>query len=221
MTSISENILKLKSALPAGVRLVAVSKTKPASAVQEAYDAGQRDFGENYVQELVDKKDHLPDDIIWHFIGHLQSNKVKYIAGFVDWIHGVESEKLLTEINKQALKNNRIINCLLQVHIGQEDTKFGFGEEEVKEFCSRVNFSAMTNIRICGLMGMASFTDDSGQIRTEFKKLKNLFDELKSTYFVNNSAFSEISIGMSSDYTIAIEEGSSIIRVGSSIFGSR
>jgi len=221
MSIITENIIELKAQLPNNVRLIAVSKTKPIEAIQEAFNLGQRDFGENYVQELVDKKDQLSTDIIWHFIGHLQSNKVKYIAGFVDWIHGVESEKLLIEINKQAAKHNRKINCLLQVHIGQEETKFGFTVEELREFCSRIDLEKLNHINLSGLMGMASFTANQSQIKREFSDLSKLFSELKSTTFANNNSFSEISIGMSGDWKIAIEEGSTMIRIGSSIFGSR
>lgn len=221
MNSITSNIQELKAQLPQNVRLIAVSKTKPIASIQEAYNAGQREFGENYVQELTEKKDQLPSDIVWHFIGHLQSNKVKYIAEFVDWIHGVESEKLLVEINKQAAKHNRIINCLLQVHIGQEETKFGFDQEELIEYCKHLDLTKFPNIKLCGLMGMASFTEDQEQIRQEFKNLNSVFIRLKSDYFVNNPFFCDISMGMSSDWKIAIEEGSTMIRVGSSIFGSR
>lgn len=218
---IQENILRLKNEIPSGVRLIAVSKTKPASDILQAYRAGQKEFGENYVQELTQKKDELPGDIVWHFIGHLQSNKVKYIAGFVNWIHGVESKKLLLEINKQAAKHNRVVHCLLQIHIAREESKFGFNEMEVLELCQELDLASLNNVRICGLMGMASFTDDQAAIRNEFRQLKNLFDKLKNRFFVNNSAFSEISMGMSSDWKIAVEEGSTIIRVGSAIFGSR
>lgn len=190
--------------------LVAVSKTKPAEDIQELYNLGQRDFGENYVQELVDKEAALPKDIHWHFIGHLQSNKVKYIAPFVNLIHGVDSESLLKEINKQATKNNRIIDCLLQVYIATEETKFGFDETELLN----LKIEGLENIRIKGLMGMASFSDDMNLVRSEFKKLKSLYDKL-------NTQFSILSMGMSGDYKIALEEGSNMVRIGSLLFGER
>jgi len=197
--------------------LVAVSKTKPAEDIQALYDLGQRDFGENYVQELVDKEAKLPKDIRWHFIGHLQSNKVKYIAPFVHLIHGVDSMALLKEINKQAAKHNRIINCLLQVHIAEEETKFGFSEEELNVQMSEYANMQMQNVHVCGLMGMASFSDDENKVRNEFKKLKTLFDKL-ITY---NLQLTTLSMGMSGDYTIAVEEGSNMVRIGSLLFGAR
>ncbi|MFT3680055.1 MAG: YggS family pyridoxal phosphate-dependent enzyme [Ferruginibacter sp.] len=193
--------------------LVAVSKTKPVEAIQALYDLGQRDFGENYVQELVDKEAVLPKDIRWHFIGHLQSNKVKYIAPFVHLIHGVDSESLLKEINKQAAKNNRLIDCLLQVHIATEETKFGFDEKEILD----IKIAQYDNIRIKGLMGMASFSDNMNLVRTEFKQLKKLYTELSTL----NAQLSTLSMGMSSDYKIAIEEGSTMVRIGSLLFGER
>ena len=196
------------------VTLVAVSKTKPAEAVQELYNLGHRDFGENYVQELVDKEAVLPKDIRWHFIGHLQSNKVKYIAPFVHLIHGVDSLSLLKEINKQAAKNNRVIDCLLQVHIAEEETKFGFDEHELNEL---PQLHELKNIRVVGLMGMASFSDDMQKVRGEFKKLKALY----SQWSMVNSQWSVLSMGMSADYKIAIEEGSTMVRIGSLLFGSR
>lgn len=199
------------------VTLVAVSKTKPVADIQELYDLGQRDFGENYVQELADKETVLPKDIRWHFIGHLQSNKVKYIAPFVHLIHGVDSFSLLKEINKQALKNNRVIDCLLQVHIAQEETKFGFDEEELDVLVRECASVQMKNINIVGLMGMASFSDDMQKVRSEFKKLKTIFDTLK-TY---NLPLTTLSMGMSADFTIAIEEGSTMVRIGSLLFGAR
>lgn len=202
------------------ITLVAVSKTKPAEDIQALYDLGQRDFGENYVQELVDKQAVLPADIRWHFIGHLQSNKVKYIAPFVHLIHGVDSIKLLKEINKQALKNNRVINCLLQVHIAQEETKFGFDEEELLGIDLQ-ELTKLSNISVIGLMGMASFTDDMNKVRAEFKTLKILFDKFSAKLSAVNQQLSTLSMGMSSDYKIAVEEGSTMVRIGSLLFGAR
>lgn len=204
------------------VTLVAVSKTKPVSDILELYNLGQRDFGENYVQELCDKQKELPSDIRWHFIGHLQSNKVKYIAPFVHLIHGVDSFKLLTEINKQGVKNNRIINCLLQVHIATEETKFGFGDDELLLTIEQYNNSTMQNINICGLMGMASFSNDMELVRTEFRNLKRLLDgcRLPLTGY-QKPATGILSMGMSSDYKIAVEEGSNMVRIGSMLFGER
>ncbi len=196
------------------VTLVAVSKTKPAEAVQELYDLGQRDFGENYVQELVDKEAVLPKDLRWHFIGHLQSNKVKYIAPFVHLIHGVDSLNLLKEINKQAAKNGRVIDCLLQIHIAQEETKFGFDEKELSEL---TGLNELKNVRIIGLMGMASFSDDMQKVRSEFKKLNSIFHDLRSQ--IPNLQI--LSMGMSADYKVAIEEGSTMVRIGSLLFGAR
>jgi PLP dependent protein len=200
--------------------LIAVSKTKPFEDIRALYECGQRDFGENYVQEMVDKQGQLPSDIRWHFIGHLQSNKVKQIASFVSLIQGVDSFKLLLEINKQALKNNRIINCLLQVHIAAEETKFGFNEMELTGVLDSPDLLTQTNIRVCGLMGMASFTNELDKIRGEFKFLKSLFDK-----FASRSGpicqFSILSMGMSQDYLIALEQGSTMIRIGSLIFGQR
>ena len=221
MASIAENIHTLLKELPAHVRLIAVSKTKPVSDLQEAYDAGQRIFGENYVQELTEKQPLLPADIEWHFIGHLQSNKVKYIAPFVHCIHGVDSFKLLKEISKQAVKNNRTIQCLLQVHIAQEESKFGFTPAELLEQSSSFNSQDYPGIELCGLMGMASFSDDQQLVRSEFQHLKSTFDALQSGAFSSLPCFREISMGMSGDWKMAIEEGSTMIRVGSAIFGSR
>ena len=221
MASIAENINELREQLPSQVRLIAVSKTKPVSDLREAYDAGQRIFGENYVQELTEKQPLLPADIEWHFIGHLQSNKVKYIAPFVQWIHGVDSLKLLKEISKQAVKNNRTIQCLLQVHIAKEESKFGFSGEELRAELQTFDPSDYPGIAVAGLMGMASFTSDETLIRSEFKTLKQVFDELASGPFNNLPSFKELSMGMSSDWKIAVEEGSTLIRVGSSIFGNR
>lgn len=200
-------------------RLVAVSKTKPIDDIQAFYNVGHRDFGENYVQELTLKQDLLPKDIHWHFIGHLQSNKVKYIAPFVYLIHGVDSEKLLKEINKQALKSNRIIQCLLQVHIASEETKFGFDETELESLLSS-NFSSLQNINICGLMGMASFTDDIGIVAKEFNSLKSLFDKYALLKTFNFNLLT-LSMGMSADYALAIKSGSNMVRIGSLLFGER
>ena len=197
--------------------LVAVSKTKPVEDIQALYDLGQRDFGENYVQELVDKEAALPKDIRWHFIGHLQSNKVKYIAPFVHLIHGVDSFSLLKEINKQAAKNNRVIDCLLQIYIAQEETKFGLDEKELHELFELLRAQELKNIRIVGLMGMASFSNDEALIRKEFAHLKNLFDQLPTSNFQPTT----LSCGMSGDYKIAIEEGSTMVRIGSLLFGER
>jgi len=194
--------------------LVAVSKIKPVQDIQALYNLGQRDFGENYVQELVDKEAQLPKDIRWHFIGHLQSNKVKFIAPFVHLIHGVDSFNLLKEINKQAAKNNRVIDCLLQVHIAQEETKFGFSGNELNEL---KGIDELKNIRLVGLMGMASFSDDEQKVRSEFKQLKSIFDSFSIQY----PTFQTLSMGMSGDYKMAIEEGSNMIRVGSLLFGAR
>jgi len=218
---IAENLKKIKATISANVTLVAVSKTKPASDILEAYACGQRVFGENKVQELADKAEVLPKDIEWHMIGHLQSNKVKYIAPFVSMIHSVDGMKLLSEINKQGKKNDRVINCLLQFHIAQEDTKFGLSFEEAQELLSSRDFITMDNISIVGVMGMATFTDNEDQLRQEFTTLENYFHVLKSHFFKFNEDFKHISMGMSGDYQIAIEEGSNMVRVGSSIFGSR
>jgi pyridoxal phosphate enzyme (YggS family) len=220
--AIADNLLKYKNELEASaVQLVAVSKFQDADAVLEAYNAGQRVFGENIVQELVDKQALLPKDIEWHLIGHLQTNKVKYIAPFISVIESVDSLKLLQEINKQALKNNRVIDCLLQVYIADEDTKFGLGFDEVIELLRSDEFQSLKNVRITGLMGIASNTDVEKQIRDEFEELKVLFDGIKLSYFRKDDAFKEVSMGMSSDYKIAVEEGSTMVRIGSSIFGSR
>ena len=218
---IANKLQKLYDELPKEVTLVAVSKTKPIADLQDAYDAGQRVFGENKVQEMCTKWEQLPKEINWHFIGHLQRNKVKYLAPFVDLIHGVESFRLLKEINKQAQKNNRVIDVLLQFFIANEETKFGLSFEEAEAILSDENFKELQNVRICGVMGMASFSNNQEQIREEFKTLKSTFDKLKSTFFDNEKSFNVISMGMSGDYKIAIEEGSTMIRVGSSIFGKR
>jgi PLP dependent protein len=202
-------------------QLVAVSKTKPNETILELYNQGQRTFGENYVQELVDKQAALPKDIEWHFIGHLQSNKVKYIAPYVSMIHSVDSFKLLQEINKQALKKERKIKVLLQFHIAEEDTKFGFNTEGVLQIIDEINNSKLENITICGVMGMATFTDDKAQVQREFRQMKQIFDNIKQTYFSDNQSFTQISMGMSDDYKLAIAEGSTMVRIGSLLFGKR
>lgn len=204
-----------------GAKVIAVSKTKPVEAIQVFYDKGQRLFGENKVQELCDKAAVLPKDIQWHLIGHLQSNKVKYVAPFVSLIHAVDSEKLLEEINKQAIKCNRAIPCLLQIHIAKEETKFGFSEEEVLDMLSTISFQSFSKIEIHGLMGMATNTDCEQQIEEEFENLHLLFQKIKGKYFPNKPYFKELSMGMSSDYTLALKHGATMIRVGSILFGER
>jgi pyridoxal phosphate enzyme (YggS family) len=211
----------VKSQLPAHVELIAVSKTKPIADLQAAYDAGQRHFGENKVQEMVEKAQLLPKDISWHLIGHLQTNKVKYMAGFVHLIHGVDSLKLLIEIDKQAKKANRIQDILLQFYIAQEDTKFGLDIVEAQEILNSIEFQQLKRIRVCGVMGMASNTSNEKQVASEFRNLKQIFDELKNKYFQEQAAFKEISMGMSGDYQLAIANGSTMVRVGSKIFGGR
>jgi len=213
----AENYKKIINELGTKIVLVAVSKTKSVEDIRELYELGQRDFGENYVQEMMDKYEKLPKDLRWHFIGHLQSNKVKQIASFVQLIHSADSLKLLKEINKQAEKNNRIIDCLLQVHIAEEETKFGFNEEELNETIRQFGNSEMMNVRIVGLMGMASFTDKMNKVRKEFQYLKKIYDKLTT----RSSQLKTLSMGMSSDYRIAIEEGSNMVRIGSLIFGDR
>ena len=215
--SIQDNLLQIKQSLPANVTLVAVSKTKPVADMMQAYDAGQRIFGENKIQEMVEKYEQMPKDISWHMIGHVQSNKVKFMAPFVALIHGVDSLKLLEEINKQALKNNRIIDCLLQIHIAEEETKFGLNEAELIELLQSDTFKNLHNIKVIGLMGMATFTESQSQIRKEFQHLKTIFDQFK----IQNSLFKILSMGMSGDYQFAIECGSNMVRIGSSIFGGR
>ena len=219
--SVLRNIQEIRNHIPANVKLVCVSKFHPESAVLEAYEAGERIFGESRVQELLDKQPNLPADIHWHFIGHLQTNKIKYIVPFVDLIHGVDSLKVLKEIDKQAENAGRVVSCLLQVHIAQEETKFGFSAGELAEMLESDEFREMKNVEISGLMGMATLTDNSSQIRQEFRKLKVLRDEIKQLYFTLNNSFTELSMGMSDDYLIAIEEGSTMIRIGTSIFGVR
>lgn len=218
--NIKNNINNLVQNLPAGCKLIAVSKTNPVEKIQEAYNAGQRRFGENKVQELVPKHEALPKDIEWHMIGHLQSNKVKYIAPFINLIQSVDSGKLLEEINKQAKRVNRIIPCLLQVHIAEEETKFGFSEEEVLALISGDDFKQLQHITVLGLMGMATLTEDSNQIKKEFKGLRLFFEKIRSSP-PQGVEMKELSIGMSSDHKIAIAEGSTMIRVGTAIFGER
>jgi pyridoxal phosphate enzyme (YggS family) len=217
-----KNYKEILAELGSKAKLVAVSKTKSAADITELYNLGHRDFGENYVQELVDKYAALPTDIQWHFIGHLQSNKVKFIVPFISLIHGVDSFRLLREINKQGQKNNRTINCLLQVHIAKEETKFGLSEEELSGLIVQVNTNEkeLSNVNISGLMGMASFTDDMEKVRSEFRYLKSLFDK-HSKLETQNSKLTILSMGMSADYKIAIEEGSNMVRIGSLIFGER
>lgn len=221
--SIAQNIQKINAELTeTSARLIAVTKTKPVADLQIAYDGNCKIFGENKVQEMVEKWEVLPKDIEWHLIGHLQSNKVKYMSSFVSMIHSIDSLKLLQEVDKQALKNNRIIDCLLQIYIAQEETKFGLSEDEAREILNSEEFKTMKNVRIVGVMGMATFTDNQEQIRLEFRGLKAFFETLKLQYSVTeNLQLKEVSMGMSGDYLIAAEEGSTLVRVGSAIFGSR
>ena len=218
---IQTQLKQVQAQLPEHVVLIAVSKTKPIADLQAAYDAGQRHFGENKVQEMVEKAQLLPNDIHWHLIGHLQTNKVKYMAGFVHLIHGVDSLKLLIEINKQAKKVNRIQDILLQFYIAQEDTKFGLDISEAQEILNSIEFQQLKHVRVCGVMGMASNTSNEKQVASEFRNLKQIFDELKTKYFPKQDTFKEISMGMSGDYQLAIANGSTIVRVGSKIFGGR
>ncbi|MDR2283745.1 MAG: YggS family pyridoxal phosphate-dependent enzyme [Sphingobacterium sp.] len=219
---ITANIQEVQQELnPIGVTLVAISKTKPVEDIQEAYDAGQRIFGENMVQELVEKQEKLPQDIQWHLVGHLQTNKVKYIASFITLIQSVDSLKLLIEINKQASKHNRVIDCLLQVDIAQEDTKFGLDHPEVIELLESEEFKAMKNVRIRGLMGIATNTEKEKEVKEEFYELKMLFDGIKVSYYRKDESFDTLSMGMSSDYKLAIEQGGNMVRLGSTIFGKR
>lgn len=220
--SIADNIRNVKKETGiVGVTLVAVSKTKPEAEIMEAYDAGQRVFGENMVQELADKYEHLPKDIRWHLIGHLQTNKVKYVAPFISMIQSVDSLKLLKEIDKHAQKHNRVIDCLLQVHIADEETKFGLGFDEVVELLRSDEYQQLKHVCIRGLMGIATNTENSKQIKEEFYELKTFFDGIRQSYFRNNNRFDTLSMGMSSDYKIAIEQGSNMVRLGSTIFGQR
>ncbi|MFD1605742.1 YggS family pyridoxal phosphate-dependent enzyme [Flavobacterium artemisiae] len=217
---IKSNLQNIKKSLPEHVTLVAVSKTKPVSDLMEAYEAGQRIFGENKIQEMTEKWEEMPKDIQWHMIGHVQTNKVKFMAPYVTLIHGVDSLKLLQEINKQALKNNRIIDCLLQIYIAEEESKFGLDENELNQLLTSSEFKELKNIRILGLMGMATFTENQNQIKKEFTHLKSIFDSIKSLK-TENLELTTISMGMSGDYQLAIECGSTMVRIGSSIFGGR
>ena len=221
MKYIKDNLEKINSSISEDIVLVAVSKTKPIADLQEAYDAGQRVFGENKIQEMVAKYDALPKDIKWHMIGHLQSNKVKYMAHFVDLIHGIDKFKTLKEINKQAKKHDRVINCLLQARIAKEETKFGLSFEDITNILQSLEFKELENIKIVGLMGMATFTDNKSQLKEEFLSLKNFFESQQLITENNNCKLQTLSMGMSGDYNLAIENGSSMIRVGSSIFGNR
>ena len=218
---IQTQLKQVQAQLPEHVVLIAVSKTKPIADLQAAYDAGQRHFGENKVQEMVEKAQLLPNDIHWHLIGHLQTNKVKYMAGFVHLIHGVDSLKLLIEINKQAKKVNRIQDILLQFYIAQEDTKFGLDISDAQEILNSIEFQQLKHVRVCGVMGMASNTSNEKQVASEFRNLKQIFDELQTKYFPKQDTFKEISMGMSGDYQLAIANGSTMVRVGSKIFGGR
>ena len=219
--SIAQNLAEVKATLPDHVTLVAVSKTKPNEVLLEAYKAGQRYFGENKVQEMAAKAEVLPKDIQWHYIGHVQTNKIKYMAPFVHLVHGVDREKVLKELNKEAAKNNRIIDCLLQVFIAKEETKFGFDADEIKTLFSENLTETYPNLRVRGLMGMATFTDNQEQVRLEFRGLAQLYNELTTNFKSQTSNFKFLSMGMSGDYQIAIEEGSNLVRIGTAIFGSR
>ena len=219
---IANNLKNIKKEIDSvSVRLIAVSKTKPATDILEAYDAGQRIFGENQVQELVEKHNSLPKDIEWHLVGHLQTNKVKYIAPFITLIHGVDSFKLLKEINKEAIKKNRTIDCLLQIYIADEDTKYGLGFDEAIELLSSDEYTQLKNIHIVGVMGIATNTDNQSQLKEEFYELKTFFKGLKESFFKNDAEFKEISMGMSADHKLAIKEGSTMVRIGTDIFGKR
>jgi len=219
--SITNNLLQIKSQLPNQVALVAVSKTKPVTDLMEAYNAGQRIFGENKIQEMSEKWEQMPKDIQWHMIGHVQTNKVKFMAEYVNLIHGVDSLKLLEEINKQAQKHHRIIDCLLQVYIAEEESKFGFDEQDLNEILNSEEFKQLKNIKIVGLMGMATFTEHQNQIKKEFQNLKRIFDKLQNQPTTYNLQPTTLSMGMSGDYKLAIESGSTMVRIGSSIFGTR
>lgn len=219
--NIAENVKQVLNELPEGVRLIAVSKYHPNEAIEEAYRCGQRVFGESKAQEMTAKYESLPKDIEWHFIGHLQTNKIKYIVPYVALIHGIDSYKLLTEVNKQAAKAERVVNCLLQLHIAEEETKFGFSFNECREMLAAGEWKSLTNIQLCGLMGMATNTDKREQIEKEFCSLSSFFKEMKNSWFSDSDAFRELSMGMSHDYHQAIAAGSTLIRVGSKIFGER
>lgn len=218
---IAEKLKSFRKSIPDDIQLVAVSKTKAVEVIRNAYDAGQRIFGENKVQELTTKQPQLPNDIEWHFIGHVQRNKVKYIASFVSLLHAIDSLKLLKEVNKQAKKYERVIPCLLQFHIAEEETKFGLSLDEAETILTSADYQGFSNIKIVGVMGMATYTDDMEQVRKEFRQLKTYFDLLSVKYFKDDKSFKEISMGMSGDYKIALEEGSTMIRIGTMIFGER
>ncbi len=218
---VQTNLKKVLYDIPPHVKLIAVSKTKPVEMIQAAYDVGQRDFGENKAQDMAAKFPQLPPDIRWHFIGHLQTNKVKYIVPFVSLIHAVDSLKILKEINKQAKKHNRVVDCLFEFYIAIEESKFGLNMETAEDILQSDEYKKLQNIRLCGVMGMATYTEDTKQIRNEFRKLKSIFDQLKGNHFKEADHFKEISMGMSGDYAIAIEEGATLVRVGSRIFGTR
>ena len=219
--SIKDNLLEIKSSLPENVTLVAVSKTKPVADLMEAYNAGQRIFGENKIQEMTEKWQQMPKDIEWHMIGHVQSNKVKYMVPYVKLIHGVDSLKLLKEINRHAVRWRKNINCLLQIHIAEEETKFGLDEKELEELLNSEEFKSFTNIKVIGLMGMATFTDNQEQIKREFNHLKSIFDSIQKQPTTQNLHPTTLSMGMSGDYQLAIDCGSNMVRIGSSIFGNR
>ncbi|HHN47838.1 MAG TPA: YggS family pyridoxal phosphate-dependent enzyme [Bacteroidales bacterium] len=219
--SISENIRQLQKEIPSHVKIIAISKTHAPEQILEVYRTGHRLFGENRAQELIDKQPLLPEDIQWHFVGHLQTNKVKYIAPYVSLIHSIDSLKLLKEVNKQAQKNKRIIDCLLQFHIAQEESKYGLSRDKAAGLLGSEDYKKMHNIRIAGVMGMATFTDDMNRVRKEFQTLKSYFDFLKTNFFADDRGFSEISMGMTGDYKVAIEEGSTMVRIGTAIFGER
>lgn len=218
---IQATIKEIRNQLPEQVRLVAVSKFHPIQAIEEAYAAGQRIFGESKVQEMEEKHAALPSDIEWHFIGHLQTNKVKYIAPYISMIHAVDSYKLLAEINKQAAKHNRVIPCLLEIHIAQEDSKFGFTFQACRDMLEQGEWQSLSHVAICGVMGMATNTDSKTEVYREFESLHHFFEEIKETYFRNVTSFKEISMGMSHDYPLAVRAGSTLVRVGSKIFGER
>jgi len=219
--SVAENLKNIKSIIPPHITLVAISKTHPPEVIMEAYNAGHRIFGENKVQEMISKQEVMPKDIQWHLVGHLQTNKVKYVAPFVSLIHSVDSAKLLKEINKYGAKNGRVIDCLLQVHIAEEDTKFGLSAQELDTMLSTSALAGYAYVRVVGLMGMATFTDNMDQVRREFKGLADTYKKVKQKYFANQPSFNTLSMGMSGDFEVAIEEGSTMIRVGSRIFGAR
>ena len=221
MNEIAQHIANIRQELPAGTRLVAVSKFHPAEALMEAYESGQRIFGESRVQELVGKYEALPKDIEWHFIGHLQTNKVKYIVPFISLIHSVDSEKLLGVIDSEATKCGRVVDCLLEIHVAREESKYGFTPESCREWLSGKPLERYPHVRVCGLMGMATLTDDEAEVDREFGELKSLFDELRASGAVDAAAFTELSMGMSHDYRLALRHGSTLVRIGTSIFGER